>query len=119
MPDELDRMSTDNKAANDAARNARNAAREQHEKELKENRAAQQKINEEKMAADQKLKPTPTPEEILAGMSGKNVDIKEPNGAPPQYLNDAEKVRAEAESKKTTTTKPAIAAPTAKEKANT
>jgi hypothetical protein len=73
----------DNKAAKEAVA----ASRKQVADDMKKAREDQIKANNEKMAADAKLRPTPTPEEIMMAMSGHNADQKEPSGAPEQNPN--------------------------------
>jgi hypothetical protein len=65
-------------------RAAREEARTKHKEELDKGRKTMVEDNLKKMAEDVKCKPTPTPDEILAAMAGKNPDIKEPDGSPEQ-----------------------------------
>jgi hypothetical protein len=61
--------------------------------ESKKARADMIKNNDARIAYDARQRPTPTPEELLAAHSGKNVDVKEPSGAVPQDPTDPEHMR--------------------------
>jgi hypothetical protein len=81
---DLDTIAKENAANNKAGREARQASRDAAEKDFKDQREAMIKMNTEKMEADAKLRPTPTPEEIASARAGNNVDVKESDGAPLQ-----------------------------------
>lgn len=85
MPNPNDITTTENNAAaNKAAAAARKETQDKAHERIRNERADMLKNNEQKMVADAKLKPTPTPDEIAAALAGKSVDEKEPDGSPPQ-----------------------------------
>lgn len=81
---ELDTIAEQSAVNNQANREAREKARQASEEQFAKDRAEMEKRNLEKMEADAKLRPTPTPEEIHMAMAGHNKAIKEPDGAPLQ-----------------------------------
>lgn len=62
-------------------------AEKKSDAEFKAMRDAQEKMNNEVMAAQAKLRPTPTPAEMLKALEGHNVDHKEDHGAPEQNVH--------------------------------
>jgi hypothetical protein len=70
------------------------------------------KSNIDKMAADAKLRPTPTVEEVQMAMAGYNKDVKEPDGSPEQnphhhVVNAAQQIEVDREIPKAQSASPA------------
>lgn len=70
-----------------AVKDVRTEAEKKSDAEYKTMRDAQEKMNNEVMASQAKMKPTPTPEEMHKALEGHNVDNKEDHGAPEQNVH--------------------------------
>lgn len=84
-------------AQNQERRDQRDKALKEQTDQMAKDRADMEKRNLEKMEADAKLRPTPTPEEIQQAVAGHIVDHKESDGAPLQNerhhtLNPAQQI---------------------------